>query len=218
MAEPYLLVAYWNENAPDYDALIRKVIGSITAINAAVHFTSASGMKIFPEVAAAADALSKSVEPISAFEIELAGGASISTTFWGRSGRIIELDIRASEQFEAQSNVEQSDPYAALQTLVAAMIEQAGAKFIWISRIPGDIDGVSEAIASFDTILSQGGAQTIVLDKISHVGWLFAWPSRPDTPGVQTTEMAHTAFGINYVDLVRDRPIDLAPGWVKMAN
>ena len=47
MAEPYLLVAYWNENAPDYDALIRRVIGSIAAINAAVHFTSASGMKIF---------------------------------------------------------------------------------------------------------------------------------------------------------------------------
>lgn len=218
MAEPYLLVAYWNENAPDYDALIRRVIGSIAAINAAVHFTTASGMKIFPEVAAAANALSKSVEPISAFEIELAGGASISTTSWGRSGRIIELDIRASEQYEAQSNMILSDPYAALQILVAAIIGQAGAKFAWISRIPGDIDGVSEAIASFDAILSQGGAQTISLDKISHVGWLFAWPSRPDALGVQTTETARSALGINYVDLVGDRPIDLAPGWVKMAR
>ena len=214
MAEPYLLVAYWNENAPDYDALIRRIIGSITAINASVHLAFASDTRIFSEVALAAVALSKSSERISAFEIELSGGASISTTSWGRSGRIIELDLRASEEFETQSNAKQADPYAALLVLVAAIIEQAGAKFAWISRIPGDIDGVSEAIASFDAILSQRGAQQISLDKISHVGWLFAWPLCDTERVFRTSEKIRSVGNSQFVELITDRPIDLAQGWV----
>ncbi len=218
MAEPYLLVAYWNENAPEYDALIRSVIGSITAINAAVHLAFASGIKTFSEVPAAANALSKSSEPISAFEIELGGGASISTTPWGRSGRIIELDLRASEQFEAQPNAKKADPYAALQILVSAIIEQAGAKFAWITRIPGDIDGVSDAIAAFDAILSRGDAQTISLDKMSHVGWLFAWPLSLAGRAIQTSEKIKSVSNSQFVELINDRPIDLAPGWVTAAR
>jgi hypothetical protein len=218
MAEPYLLVAYWDETAPDYDVLIHRIIGSIETIDATVHLTSASGTKVFPEVRAAGEALCASSASISAFAIELAGGASIATSSWGHSGRMIELDVRGSEEFEARSSAKSSEAYAAMQIVAAAIIEQAGAKFAWMTRIPGDIDGVSEAIAAFDKILSQGNTEAIPLDEMSHVGWLFVWPSHPSPPMVRTAEKVQSAIGINYVDLVRDRPIDLVPGWVKIES
>jgi hypothetical protein len=215
MSEPYLVVAYWQNDAPDYCFLARALAEMVDAIGATMTLQWVSGGYQIFDRSTATSALASITNAISGFAIDLVGGASISTSSWGRSGRIIEIDLRPSERGDDRSGGEDLGVYHDIRNVVGALIKRAGASFVWITRVQGDVDGVSTLIEAFDMTRSGGAAApALPLDQLSHAGWLFAWSSAPQISAVNTAEKVQIIDDVNFVELVNDRPIDLKPGWI----
>jgi hypothetical protein len=219
MSEPYLLIAYWENAAPDYDFLARAMATAIDAVDATMTVQWLTGGHQTFITGTATDSLASTVAAVSGFAIDLMGGASVATSSWGRSGRVIEMDLRGSDPLTDQAGDDKGKVYANIRALVAPLIEQGGAAFVWATRVQGDVDGVSELIEAFDAALSSDSTSPpLSLDQMSHAGWLFAWSSAPNRRAIQTTEKIEYVGDVKFVELVDDRPIDLTAGWITPAT
>jgi hypothetical protein len=215
MADPYLIVAYWAQPAPSYDKLARMVVPQLGDFGLPTYLTTATQTHFFDDARAAAEWLTNNDGAIILqFVIEFPAGVSLATTNWGRSETIIELALSSADTASLPAQEGREALFTQIRTLACAFVSEAGARFVWLTRIPGDVDGVSDLIEAFDLALAGKSTSPISLDKMSYAGWLFMWSSGSDAPPIQTAENVRVFGNAKYVELINDRPIDLEPGWV----
>jgi hypothetical protein len=219
MADPYLIVAYWTQPTPSYDKLARMLVPKLGDLGLCAHLTTAAQTYFFDDTRAAAQWLTNNDgATVIQFAIDFPSGVSLATTNWGRSDTSIELALGSAESDSVRGQESREAIFTKIKALACTFVSGAGARFAWLTRVPGDVDGVSDLIEAFDLALADKSADPILLDKMSYAGWLFIWSSISDAPSIQTSENIHTIGQTKYVELVNDRPIDLEPGWVTLTN
>jgi hypothetical protein len=215
MADPYLIVAYWAKPSPSYDKLARMVVPQLGDFGLPTYLTTASQTHFFDDTRAAAEWLTNNEGAIILqFVIEFPAGASLATTNWGRSETVIELALSSADSASLPTQEGREALFTKIRALACALVAGAGARFVWLTRVPGDVDGVSDLVEAFDLALVGKSASSIPLDQMSYAGWLFIWSSHSDAPSIQTAENIRVFGNAKYVELINDRPIDLEPGWV----
>jgi hypothetical protein len=219
MADPYLLVTHWARPVPSYNKLARSLIPKLDGLGLSVHLTDETQTRFFDDIGPASKWLENDSEVlITRFVIDFPAGVSLATTDWGRSETMIELSLGSADSDSMPVSGAGKDIFAKIQTLVCVLVSGAGARFVWLTHVPGDVEGLDDAISAFDAVLSDTSSRPLPLDKMSHSGWLFAWPLGLAGRTIQTSEKVISAGNCQYVELVKDRPIDLVSGWVKMAR
>ena len=217
MADPYLVVTHWARPAPSYDRLARSVIPKLIGLDLSAHLTCSVQTHFFADMMDASEWLKKHPETlIQRFVIDFPAGVSLTTTDWGRSEMIIELALGSADSNSIPVSNGREDIYGKVRALAGALASEPGACLVWLTRAPGDVDGVDDAVAAFRAALSEKSSRPLLLDDLSHAGWLFAWPSVPPERRIRTSEKIESVGNYQYVELIDDRPIDLVPGWVKI--
>ncbi len=215
MADPYLLVTHWTRPAPSYDKLARSVIPKLVGLGLSAYLTSSTQTHFFDDLEVASQWLKNHREAlIERFVIDFSAGISLATTDWGHSETIIELALESADSNSIAVPNGREEIFAKIRALACALALESDSRFVWLTRVPGDVDGVDDAVAAFDVELSEKSSHPLLLDDLSHTGWLFAWSPGDTGRTIRTSEKIVSVGNCQYVELVNDRPIDLVPGWV----
>jgi hypothetical protein len=218
MAEPYLLIAYWRGQSPDYGMLTRGLFGNLDLDDASVHVAHSGATHSFADISTASAFLTGSKDRIDGFSIHLAGGVSVTTTTWGKSVSRIEIEV-STPDYGHDPEKKKDKVYADLRAIGTALIAGSGARFVWFTRIPADIDGVSTTADGFDDGLAKTDARTpLLFDELDYTGWLFLWPAGSNGLTISTKANVISDGKVNFVEHRGDRPFDLVAGWEKTAD